>query len=205
MYPTLTKRQKEILDYIKIFNEINGYAPSLVDIKNHFRLSAISTVHEHIQNLKEKGYIQKEMNQARSIRAIDSNIGNKEFVEIPILGNISKKDELHTSKQNKSILLHKEFTDNKGRYFAIRISNDAMEDHGIHDGDILVVKETEDVRENMGKLVIAKIAKDRVTVGQLVKENSQVAFQPLNTILRIKSYRMFSVQGKVVTLLRNYV
>src|SRR3990167_7314919 len=74
MYPTLTKKQKEILDFIKIYSQMHGYAPSLEEIKEHFRLSAISTVHEHIQNLKSKGFIQKEINQARSIRPVESEL-----------------------------------------------------------------------------------------------------------------------------------
>src|SRR3972149_9766367 len=98
MYPTLTKKQKEILDFIKIYSQMHGFAPSLEEIKAHFNLSAISTVHEHIQNLKTKGFIQKEINQARSIRAVESELRTNELIEVPITSTLTRELKLKILK-----------------------------------------------------------------------------------------------------------
>lgn len=204
MFPPLTKRQKEILEYIKVFNELKGYSPSLQDIKKHFRLSAISTVHEHIQNLQEKGYIHKEINQARSIRTIEPDAGKSEFTELPILGAINSKDQLKKIRPSKNILVHKSMLAKSGKHYAVIVANKNMEEFGLFEGDTVIAVEHQGKTIKAKSLIIAKIVGDRITLGKVVKENNRTVFKPANTKIKIKSYRSFSLQGRVVGLIRHY-
>jgi len=179
MFSTLTKRQKEILDFINVFTQLNGFSPSLGDIKDHFRLSAISTVHEHIQNLKKKGYIQTEINQARSIRTIDPSLKNQHFVEIPIINQISKPGILQAISSKKTIPVHKDNLSAKGKYIGILVGDNSLEKSNIIMDDVLIVHET-DTATNSTHFFIAKTPTKKVYIGKLQKVGSSHSLYPLN-------------------------
>jgi repressor LexA len=198
MYPTLTRKQKDILEYIRVYNQLHGYSPSLEEIKNHFRLSAISTVHEHIQNLKRKGYIYNEINQARSIRPLDPKIENKEIVEIPLVYKLTKTENLELLKTQKTIQLHKQFLLKDGTYIAILIESELYKDFGILNEDILIIKETADIKRSGIVIVNSKNNK-----AALMKVNSSSKLEPLlNEHLLSKST---CIKGILCDLIRKYI
>jgi len=80
----LTKKEKMILEFIRVYSELHGFSPSLYDIAEHFELRAVSTVHEHIGNLKKKGYVIKEASQARSLQLIDATLAGQDVREITL-------------------------------------------------------------------------------------------------------------------------
>ncbi|MCA9386056.1 hypothetical protein KC717_05400 [Candidatus Dojkabacteria bacterium] len=116
----MTKRQKEILDYIENTTVKNGYAPSLQEIRDHFNLKAISTVHEHLENLKSKGYIKKEMNQARGIQICKSE-KKPEYVSVKI-----QYPEATSQKKTKALLLDVTITGKQKGVFCV-LSEDVYE------------------------------------------------------------------------------
>lgn len=143
MFPTLTKRQTQILDFINVFSELHGYAPSLEDIKEHFQLSAISTVHEHIQNLKNKGYLHSEINQARSIRLVQPELKGKEFLEVPLLGRVTDNGKITIVNSKRTILVHKDLTSDVGKHYALEYEMSEANKTGLVQGDLLIVCEQE--------------------------------------------------------------
>src|SRR3989344_4733899 len=166
MYPKLTKKQKLILEYIKVYMEINGMSPSLADIKSHFHLGAVSTVHEHIENLKQKGYLSKEMNMARSLRPINPSFEQQEFAQIPILGTINSSQIYKHDKPVKNILVHKSQLQNasKGKFFGLRINSEELLPSGFKQNDILILEESKTAENN--NFVLAEIDRGQVVFRQ---------------------------------------
>ena len=140
MFAPLTKKEKGILDFIKISTQLHGYSPSLIEIKEHFQLGAVSTVHEHIQNLKRKGYITKEISQARSIRVVDTELADQEFLEIPVTYLLNQNSMLVETVGSKAIFVHKNQLANKGTYMAVEVTSDLYESSGIRNRDVLVLR-----------------------------------------------------------------
>lgn len=199
---TLTKRQKEILEYIKVYTQINGYAPSLEDIKNHFQLSAISTVHEHIQNLKNKGYIHKEINQARSLRPIDTRYNGEDFIEIPLLGQLEENGKIEPINNEQTFIVNKAVIKDKGSYFAIKLIDSCIFDDKLSGDITVVIKETDEMPNKDESLVIATIAKNTVTIGRLInqKGNEHIISDTKNKTV----YKKFIVKGVVAAIIKSY-
>jgi len=174
MYPTLTKKQKDILEYIKIYTQMHGYSPSLDEIKGQFRLSAISTVHEHIQNLKKKGFIHNEINQARSIRTIDPNLKEGDFVEVPVVYTLTKRETLDINKNQKTIPVARELLIKEGKYIALIVDTPIYQEHGILVGDILILKEAPEIKTSATVVASAKNGKVYV-----LKTNSTGKIEPI--------------------------
>lgn len=182
MVQPLTKRQKEILDYIQTSITKNGYAPSLLEIKNFFRLKAVSTVHEHLENLKSKGYIKKEMNQARGIQIQKYEISNN-FVRVNIKGYIQKERAILKTTEKKSIIVDRKLIDKQEQFFGLIVQDNSLKELNILKDDILIVQETEKAKKN-----------------DIIVENkkNKLVMTIYNGISKIK------IQGKAISLLRQY-
>jgi SOS-response transcriptional repressor LexA len=142
MAKPLTKRQREILEYIKVYSQLNKISPSLSEIKRHFNLSAISTVHEHIKNLTIKGYVTHEINQARGISIINE-IDNTKTLEINISKVLTETNQLIDYRISKTIFLNKELLLIKSpeNYMGIMIENSSyQEPYAICQGDFLIIE-----------------------------------------------------------------
>ncbi|MFQ5492870.1 MAG: LexA family protein [Candidatus Dojkabacteria bacterium] len=202
MYPTLTKRQKEVLDYIKVFSEIQGYAPSLMDIKRHFNLSAISTVHEHIQNLKEKGYLYKEINQARSMRIVDPTLESNEIVEIPILGTVTSNHSILKSNKFQSTHLHRELLGEEGRYFGLINEADDLGEHQIFEDDLLLFVDNKMAEH--GDIVTVQLSKTTTAIKRFQFEKGKPSFLDLSESSSTGVLKDASVVGALVTLIRRF-
>ncbi|MBN1331568.1 transcriptional repressor LexA [Candidatus Dojkabacteria bacterium] len=202
MYKTLTKRQKEILDYIDNYAEVKGYAPSLEEVKKHFRLKAVSTVHEHIENLKKKGYLKKEINQARGIEVIDPTLDENNFAQIQNLGTITAGEPIEAVEDPEPLLVSKELLSANGTYYALTVKGDSMVEEGILDGDIVVVRQQKTA--DNGEAVIAVLQDNLATLKKFYKEKNRVCLQPANDALKPKYYRNIEIRGKVVSLIRKF-
>jgi len=202
MYKTLTKRQKEILDYIDNYAEVKGYAPSLEEIKSYFKLKAVSTVHEHIDNLKRKGYLKKEVNQARGIEVIDPTLSENSFAQIQNLGTITAGEPIEAIEDPEPMLISKELLSANGTYYALTVRGDSMINEGILDGDVVIVKQQK-TAEN-GEAIVAVLQDNLATLKKYYKEKNRVCLQPANDDLKPKYYRNIEIRGKVVSLIRKF-
>ena len=197
MYPTLTKKQKDILEYIKVYANMHGYSPSLEEIKAQFRLSAISTVHEHIQNLKKKGYIHNEINQARSIQPIDPNLMSKDFIEVPIVYTLNKNDVLETNKNQRTVAVAKELLNKEGSYLALIIETEQYKECGVLAGDILVLKESPEVKH--AAVVVAQTKTNRAFI---LKVDANGKLEPCISTAPIA--KNLCLKATVCTLIRKF-
>jgi repressor LexA len=171
MLSPLTRRQKELLDYINNMVTLNGYAPSLQEIRDKFNLKAISTVHEHLENLKNKGYIHKEMNQARGI-----TVANIEELEkhkaIKISARlIQGRVRNYVSRKEEIIIDKKILKDPKSVSFAIFISDDSGRVFNLRKNDIVVVEKS--ARTTKGSIILQKYSKIKVLELATKKEDEQ--------------------------------
>lgn len=200
----LTPRQAEILTYITEYSEKRGYAPTLQEIGEKFGLSSVATVHKHISNLVEKGYLRRERrNASRDLDVVGKGQGSRGVASIPLLGTVAAGLPIEALDDQEEINLPEEWL-GKGRTFALRVRGDSMIEEQIRDGDTVVVEARETARN--GETIIALVDGDSVTVKQYYREGAQVRLQPANPavpVLTLAEERV-RVQGVVIGVLRRF-
>lgn len=135
----ITKKQREVLDFVKSYSKRNGYAPLLNEIRKHFKLSSVSTAHFHISKLKKEGYLERLKNRARGINAPEKEL----LVKIPLLGTIAAGEPIEAIRENEFIAVPKTKLPSTGNFYALRVIGNSMNDENIKDGDIVLVKQRE--------------------------------------------------------------
>src|SRR3989344_3867976 len=194
----LTKRQTQILDFIKKYTQKHSYSPSLEEIANKFSLSSLSTVHYHLSLLQEKGLITRQDSIPRSIQIEESA---EQTTEIPLLGLIAAGQPIETIEQSDTITVTHSKVSRSGDHYALKVKGDSMIDEGIFDNDIVVIRKQE-VAEN-GEIIVALINGSEATLKKIYKEKNGFRLQPANSKLKPIYTRELLVQGKVISILRN--
>jgi len=197
----LTKRQKQILDYVTKSIKKNGYSPSLEEIGKHFNLSSVATVHQHVEALKQKGYLNKSENQARSIE-ISKNKRNSDLVKIPILGTIAAGEPFEAIEEKETIGVQQSLLSKSGEHFALRVKGDSMIDEGIFNGSIVIIRKQPTV-EN-GETAAALINGNEVTLKKIYREKNYFRLQPANPNFKPIFTKELTIQGKVISVLKNF-
>lgn len=195
----LTKKQKQVFDFIKTYISENGISPTIEEIRKELKLKAVSTIHEHINSLEAKGYISKSENSARSLSLMKEI---KSVVEIPILGNIAAGQPIEAIENREDyISLVDPSIQNSKDYYALRVVGESMIDEGIFDGDVVVIKK-QSVVEN-GQTVVAIIDDNEATLKKLYREKSRFRFEPRNQSMLPFYRKEVEVRGVVVQVIRN--
>ena len=194
----LTKKQVQVLDFIKSYRAKHEYAPSLEEIRQKFKLASASTSHYYISKLQDAGFLNKEHNQPRAV----STVGAKQMIEIPILGAIAAGQPIEAIEiSDETITIAKDEIGKQGKHYALRVRGSSMIDEGIFDGDIVVIRK-QDVAGN-GQTVVAVIDDNEATLKKLYRENGKFRLQPANPTL-FPIYRdEVEVRGVVVKIIRN--
>jgi repressor LexA len=198
----LTKRQKELLDYIEDYLGRHGYAPTLEEIGAHFHLSSVATVHKHLTNLEEKGLIRRTWNHSRAIELIRRQ-KDAAAVELPLLGRVAAGRPIEALEQADGISVPEEFVRRNDTY-VLRVVGDSMIDDGIWNGDYIVV-ESRPTADN-GETVIATIDGE-ATVKRFYREkNGKVRLQPANAAMApiVMRAKDLDIRGVVVAVMRKY-
>ncbi|MBI3020339.1 MAG: transcriptional repressor LexA, partial [Parcubacteria group bacterium] len=197
---TLTKRQNQFYDFIKGFIERRGLAPTLEEIKKHFRLSTLSGVHEHVDNLVGKGFLIKNDNVARGIHLVEKTSG---LIKIPLLGTIAAGEPIEVIQEKETIAIPKTKLPCSGEIYALRVRGDSMVDENINDGDVVLVKQ-QVVAEN-GNKVVALLNGNEATLKTFYKEKGRIRLQPANKNYQpiiIKGGQQFALQGILLDVIR---
>ncbi|KKS38958.1 MAG: repressor LexA [Candidatus Sungbacteria bacterium RIFCSPLOWO2_12_FULL_41_11] len=195
-----TKRQKQILDFIKGYNKKYGYSPSLEEIKRGFHLSSVATVHQHVEALKTKGYLDKQKNQRRSIEVSKT----EKLVRIPLLGTIAAGEPIEAVQEKEMIAVPKSKFPHASGVYALRVVGNSMVDENINDGDVVLVRQQE-TAEN-GQKVVALIDNHEATLKKFYKERGHIRLQPANRGMEpiiLQNGREITIQGIVVDVIRN--
>ncbi len=198
----LTKRQREILDYLQEFIQHHGYAPSLEEVGRQFGLSSLATVHKHLTNLQEKGFIRRSWNRSRSVELLPARVGQR-ALELPLLGYVAAGAPIEAVASNETIAVPEGLV-GKHESYVLRVRGDSMIDEQIRDGDYVIVEDRR-TAEN-GEMVIALIGGADVTLKKFYRENGRVRLQPANPTMRPLFFDPAHVQlqGVVVGVMRKY-
>ena len=198
----LTKRQKEILDYLSEFIQQHGYAPSLEEIGRRFSLSSLATVHKHLTNLQEKGFIRRSWNRSRSVELLAAPTGHR-ALELPMLGYVAAGVPIEAVTTTETIAVPENLAGRRESY-VLRVKGDSMIDEQIRDGDFVVVEDRKSA--DNGEMVIALISGTDVTLKKFYRENGRVRLQPANPSMQPLWFdpSQVQVQGVVVGMMRKY-
>ena len=198
----LTKRQKEILDFISGFIQNEGYSPSMEEIAAHFRISSVNAVYKHLEALKMRGYLTRDANRARSIEL--SNIPSSGVRSIPLLGNVAAGRPIEAIANAESVRIPEDFFSSTGPFYVLRVQGDSMVDEHIEDGDYVIVESREEAVN--GEKVVALIDGEDVTLKKFYRNGKKITLRPANTRLaplQLDGGRV-RVQGVVVGVIRRY-
>ena len=198
----LTKRQREILDYLNEFIERHGYAPSLEEIGHRFGLSSLATVHKHLTNLQDKGFIRRAWNRSRSVELVPTRMGGQ-AVDLPLLGYVAAGAPIEAVVSAETVTVPEDLVGTRDTY-ALRVRGDSMIDEQIRDGDLVVVEDRQTAHN--GEMVIALLDGSDVTLKKFYRENGRIRLQPANDAVPpiFVAADQVQVQGVVVGVMRRY-
>jgi len=197
---SLTKRQHEILKYLRQHINAFEYAPSLEEIAHHFHLSSVATVHKHLSNLEKKGLIRREWNRSRSVEVIEDEPAG---YEVPLLGLVAAGRPIEAIEDADTISIPPDMI-GRDRTYILQVSGDSMVDEGIRDGDYVIVEERKEARN--GETVVALLEGEEVTLKKYYREGKEVRLEPANPgmeAIHVNEEKV-TVQGVVIGLLRKY-
>lgn len=203
----LTKRQKQVLDFIARFQDENGYCPSYEEIARGLDLASLATVHKHISALEAKTYLKRGFNQSRSLELAPKYLHEQRrarpHLEVPLLGRIAAGLPVESVEQRET-LNFADFAGN-GNTFALEVRGDSMIEDHICDGDWILLEKAPQVRD--GDIVVALVGGSETTLKRFYREpGDQIRLQPANAALKpiIVPAREVQVQGRLIAVLRKY-
>jgi repressor LexA len=212
----LTRKQKEVLDFILRYNHNNGLAPTQKEIKEFFGLKSFGSVNRYLKYLQEAGLIEVDWNARRGIRVIDESEkktpvalkkkSHHDYSEIPLLGDVAAGDPIAAIENpSETTIVPTQMLKGDGKFYALSVNGDSMIEDGIFDGDTLICKYQADA--NQGQTVIA-VVDEEATVKKYFKKSNSIELHPANERLRpfkIAKDQDFRIAGIVVGLIRSYM
>ena len=198
----LTKRQREILDFLNEFIEEHGYAPSLEEVGRRFGLSSLATVHKHLTNLQDKGFIRRAWNRSRSVELVPTRVGSR-ALDLPLLGNVAAGVPIEAVVSAETVSVPEDLVGKRETY-ALRVRGDSMIDEQIRDGDVVIIEDRK-TAEN-GEMVIALLHSADVTLKKFYRDNGRIRLQPANEHIEpiLVDADQVQIQGVVVGIMRRY-
>ncbi|MGZ4821031.1 MAG: transcriptional repressor LexA [Terriglobales bacterium] len=202
----LTRRQRQVYDFIAGFVQSKGYSPSFEEIGGGLGLSSLATVHKHISNLEKKGLLKRDYNRSRSIDVLPPRGRMKQTMaapfSLPMLGRIAAGQPIEAVENPESISLQ-DFTGSKD-VFVLQVRGDSMQDEAILDGDYVLVEKVQTARN--GEIVVALVDGADTTLKRFYKEGDRIRLQPSNAAMQsiIVAAAAVQLQGRVIGVLRKY-
>ena len=198
----LTKRQKQILDFLKEFIDEHGYAPSFDEIRAAFGYTSLATVHEHLTNLERKGYIRRSYRESRSVEFPPEA---EPTIPLPLLGTVAAGVPIEAVEDTESFAVPGEMVRQGFEHYVLRVSGNSMIDEHIRDGDHIIVNARDTALD--GEMVVALVGDEAATVKKLYREpGNRIRLQPANPEMEpiVEDADNVRVRGVVVGLLRTY-
>jgi repressor LexA len=200
---TLTKRQKQMVDFLGHYIDEHGYAPTLAEVGEFFGLSSLATVHKHLRNLELKGFIRRMHNHSRALEIADRGDARRGSRELSLLGQVAAGAPIEAIEGRETISVPEDFV-RRDDTFCLRVRGESMVDDGIRDGDYIIVESRDAAIP--GETVVALIG-DEATVKRYYPEaNGQIRLQPANPAMDpiYVSEDQLRIRGVVVGLMRHY-
>ena len=198
----VTRRQKEVLDFLEAFVSRNGYSPSFEEIARGMSLKSLATVHKHITNLEKKGMLDRVHNRSRSIDVLPPGSRTRSSMKLPLAGRIAAGSPVEAMESSETISLA-DVVGNRD-VFALEVRGDSMRDEHIINGDYVLVERTKTARN--GEIVVALVHGAETTLKRFYPEGNQVRLQPANLEMEpiYVPTAQVAIQGRVLGVLRKY-
>ena len=201
----LSKRQQDILDFIKEEVKSKGYPPSVREIGLAVGLASSSTVHGHLERLETKGLIRRDPTKPRAIEILDleedSHIPKSKVINVPLIGKVTAGMPITAIENVEEYFpLPEHLAGYDQQVFMLEISGESMIDAGIHDGDYVIVRQQKTAQN--GDIVVAMTEEDEATVKRFYKEKNHFRLQPENPTMEPIILENVSILGKVIGLYR---
>ena len=199
----LTERQRDILRYIREYQEERGVAPTHREICEAFGFSSYGTVYKHLSILQKKGLIRRDWNQKRGVEIVEPPAQQEaQARELPFFGYIAAGRPLEVSPGDETVVVPDSLV-GRGDNYVLKVRGDSMIEDGIHDGDFVIISRREQA-EN-GEMVVANVAGE-VTLKRFYREKNRIRLQPANAAMAPIFARPedVSIQGIVIGLMRRF-
>jgi repressor LexA len=203
----LTKRQRQIYDYIFQFVEEKGYSPSLEEIAAAFGLSSVATVHKHVKHLVDKGYLRKAWNRSRSVEPVPST-ENAESVHLPILGTVAAGSPIEAIEPEagtaETLAVPTDMAPGSRDHYVLRVRGDSMIEDQICDGDLVVIEGRQEARN--GETVVALVDGTEATLKRFYRNGADIKLVPANHAMSPMEFHASRVEirGVVRGLIRHF-
>ncbi len=205
----LTRRQKQVYDFLAGFVEEHGYSPSFEEIGEGLGLSSLATVHKHVSNLEQKGLLKRDYNRSRSIDLVKPRGrmrqmmgGSAADLTLPLMGRIAAGRPVEAMENPETISLA-DFTRSKDVY-VLQVTGESMQDEHIVDGDYVLVEKANVSRD--GEIVVALVNGSDATLKRIYTEGDKIRLQPSNAAMKpiVVPAATVQIQGRVIGVLRKY-
>jgi repressor LexA len=198
----ITRRQKEVLDFLEAFVSRNGYSPSFEEIARGMSLKSLATVHKHITNLEKKGMLDRVHNRSRSIDVLPPGSRTRSSLKLQLAGRIAAGSPVEAMENPETISLA-DVVGNRD-VFALEVRGDSMRDEHIINGDYVLVERTKTARQ--GEIVVALVHGAETTLKRFYPEGNVVRLQPANLEMEpiYVPAAQVAIQGRVLGVLRKY-
>ncbi len=205
----LTKKQKEVYDYLIAYHDHHGHAPTQNEIKEHFGLKSLGSVQKYLQYLNKEGLLENHWNQRRGVEVKNQQnaLVENDSEHVPLLGMVAAGNPIEAIENpTNTIAVPKHFLKGGFRYFALTVKGDSMIDAGILEGDVIVCRSTKEARS--GQIVVAVINGDATVKTLSLQNKKRLELLPSNInyspIIIDESIADFKIVGTLVGLLRSY-
>lgn len=202
MTSNLTKRQRQILDFINDFTRKHGYAPTVREIGEYFDLSSPATVQAHLDNLKAKGFLKKSVNEARSIELVETNVNWAEAIELPLAGLITAGEPIEAIEDTETIAVPADFVTDSFNSYVLKVKGESMIEDGILNGDFVIVERNPSPRN--GDVVVALLNNAYATLKKFYREPNRIRLQPANSAMKPIYVQDPLIQGVVRGVIRRF-
>lgn len=199
---SLTKKQKQVYDYICEYIDLNSYSPTQAEIKEYFGFKSLGSVQDYIKYLKSSGHIINDTNSVRGIKPAPLNSGDQHTVEIPLHGRVAAGFPIEAIEGDETISIPASMI-GAGNHFGLTVSGESMIEDGIFDGDLIIIKEKSFA--NNGDTIVATIDNE-ATVKRYYKKNNLIELHPANSSMSpiLVKNGDFQIKGILVGLYRSY-
>ena len=201
---SLTKKQKQVYDFISVYLDKNGYSPTQVEIKDYFGFKSLGSVQDYIRYLKNAGYLESDTNSVRGLVPVDPNttINQAQAIEIPLHGKVAAGCPIEAFEGSESVEIPASMI-GQGQHFALTVQGESMIEDGILDGDLIIIKNQ--LTANNGETVVAVIDNE-ATVKRYYKKKNKIELHPANSSMNpiIVDNGDFNIKGILVGLYRSY-
>ncbi|HEX9679383.1 MAG TPA: transcriptional repressor LexA [Candidatus Saccharimonadales bacterium] len=198
----LTKKQREILDFIIAYLRTNNYSPSYQDIADEFGLSSKATVFQHIQTLREKGFLTVDNSATRNVMPTDEAVAFKRAVQLPLTGLITAGEPIEAVATRETMAVPADLIRDAANTYVLQVRGESMIDEGILDGDFVIVERNPSPRN--GDVVVALLQNEYATLKKFYRERDRIRLQPANATMQPIFARDPLIQGVVRAIIRKF-